>query len=212
MMGRNHVVVNVFVLGGILSCAGAAAISGSPLVVAGKEALGFLSSARYNDFPFPDTHMKIRVYILLLAYVLGSLFPDIDSRDSIVGRYFKLPMEHRTWTHSIWAVIVFVAGSITNVFVSWFTFGYILHLLFDSVSAGGICFWYPMQRFRKYGNGACVAKGHRIKLYRAGRMSEGVFAALICMLSLFLMFWFGFYRFTGFQFAVAALLNPDLVA
>ena len=37
--------------------------------------------------------------------MLGTLLPDIDSKKSILGRFFHLPVKHRTWTHSIWPLI-----------------------------------------------------------------------------------------------------------
>lgn len=115
----------------------------------------------------------------------GSLLPDIDSRSSALGRYARLPFGHRTWTHSIWAVaaVLALAEWLPVPGARGLAFGYILHLIMDSLSSMGVCWLYPFRRYvymdhgtwRKGsgGHGPKTAEGHRLKLYRTGRPDAG---------------------------------------
>lgn len=175
MMGKNHVVVNTALTIAGTSCCAALAMSsydalsrmnkvflsvGYPEVLSLNLDHGFLGS-------FP-------IYLLVAFFMLwlGSLMPDIDSKDSLFGRYLHLPFQHRTWTHSIWALILPSIGAFYVPVLRFFVIGYILHIALDGVSQAGVCFWYPFKKYRKYPNGAFVARGHFIKLYRAGDKSE----------------------------------------
>lgn len=212
MMGKSHIAVNTCILTGCLSAAGAAVVSGSAFSDISRSVLYAVAAPRYDPvLSFLDNHAALRLLLMSFCYILGSLFPDVDNETSIVGRCFRLPFEHRTWTHSIWAILLFGWIGMNNVFTLWFFMGYVLHILMDSLSAGGICFWYPFQRFKKYASGAFVAKGHNMKLYRAGRVSEGLVVTLICGLFLFLTFWFGIYKYTGLQFCEKIFMDINLL-
>lgn len=131
----------------------------------------------------------------LALYFLGSLLPDIDTSQSTIrklipfGHKTKRRNEdegispfHRTWTHSVWPVI---GLSVLAYFVPicfWLVFGYFGHLLMDSVSNMGICWLYPFQRYWSAPNGARVANGHKLKLYRANTPAEGVVVCVVCLI------------------------------
>lgn len=116
---------------------------------------------------------------------LGSLLPDIDSKTSTLGRHIHLPFGHRTWTHSIWAVILIalLCWKLPLPGADGLGFGYILHLLLDSVSQMGICWFYPFKKYVymedgvwKRGSGdnkAKCAEGHKIKLYKTSDPDPG---------------------------------------
>ncbi len=112
-------------------------------------------------------------------FVLGTLLPDCDTKSSMIGRVFHLPFEHRTWTHTIWALALCYAFA-CFVQVGFYLFaGYALHLIFDAFSYGGICWFYPLSRYRTYPNGARVKKRHVFRLYRTGQRSEGIFDVVV---------------------------------
>lgn len=169
MMGKHHVMVNTGILGaGLISFA----------------------AVHFSGLSFPAGKIVVSVhtvrrslYLLFLyaIFVTGSLFPDIDSSKSVLGRYIYLPFKHRTWTHSLFFLLLLFPLVLTGVPGFLFFTGYVLHLLADSCSAGGICWLYPFVRFREYSSGAKVAPGHHIKLYYTGKLSEQWFVAfLLC--------------------------------
>ena len=201
MMGKSHVLVNTtFSIGSL--CV---------LLSFDKMSVLANSASRVVNLFIPDyVHMNysclfqitnpvIWLSVCFLSLFFGSLFPDIDSNASSLGRMLYLKVKHRTWTHSVWAVLLLFPMTLVHPFARWFFFGYCLHLLEDSVSAGGICFWYPFQKFRQYGSRAFVARGHKLKLYHSGRVSEGFFVLFLCLINTFLFVWFGLYRYYGFR-------------
>lgn len=128
-------------------------------------------------------------YMLLSGclFLIGCALPDIDSASSLAGRFLHLPVKHRGITHTVWMVLFF--GLLTIAFrpMFWLTFGYFLHIVFDSVSAMGVLWLYPFRKYREYPTGARVAPGHRIKLYHTGKKSETVFVVIftcICLVGL----------------------------
>ena len=176
MMGKHHVMVNTGILGAGLVSLAAAYYSLTPI----------------NPRPFVFSVFSVwkGLYFLLLyaVFVIGSLFPDIDSHKSALGRYIYLPVSHRTWTHSFISVLLLFPLLFAGFIGIFFFLGYVLHLLADSVSAGGICWFYPLVRFREYSSGAKVAPGHRIKLYHTGKLSEKWFVFFILLMVCFISF------------------------
>lgn len=117
---------------------------------------------------------------------VGSLLPDIDNRSSTLGRYLRLPFGHRTWTHSVWALVLIAAAchKIPVPGIWGLAFGYFLHLFLDGLSGMGVCWFYPFTKYVymedgvwKTGSGkgkpAKVARGHVLKLYRTCRPDKG---------------------------------------
>lgn len=107
-------------------------------------------------------------------FLLGSVLPDCDTKSSLVGRVVHLPIEHRTWTHSVWFLIPCAIFTWYFPVGFYLLAGYFLHLLFDSMSYGGVCWFYPLSKYRTYSGGAKVKSKHWCKLYRTGQMSEAV--------------------------------------
>lgn len=115
-----------------------------------------------------------RVIAAILLFYLGTLLPDIDSKDSMLGRFVHLPLEHRTWTHTLWFVILLTILVYYVPIMWWLWWGYVLHLFWDSFSKAGICWLYPISRYKTYPGGAKVKRGHNLKLYGTGDVSETV--------------------------------------
>lgn len=118
----------------------------------------------------------------------GSLLPDIDSKNSTLGRKFHLPFKHRTWTHTIWPCLLLLIPAWFMPWFRWLLFGYILHLVGDAVSSAGICFTYPMKKYIEYPGGAFVAPDHKVKLYRTNDSSEIRFVILVVLVCIVLCY------------------------
>ena len=186
MMGKHHVVVNCAMSLALVT--GCAAME----PVLDKSLLSGLFVSVTSVSPFWG---KTCVLLLCVAGLLvGSLFPDIDNKKSFLGRYFRFPGEHRGWTHTVWVCLVLFPMIFVFSVSFWFWLGYLLHLCVDSVSAGGICWFYPITKYRVYKSGAKVAKNHHIKLYRTGQLSEWWFMAFLILCSLALVVYFGFFQ------------------
>lgn len=117
-------------------------------------------------------------------YVLGSLLPDIDSKESFIGRFNPIPMPHRWIPHSLWFIAPFVYVAIKLNPVFWFlVFGMFTHLLLDSMSKAGVCFLNPFTGYIRYPSGAFIKKGHIISLYANGEIGEKVVLLLVCLIA-----------------------------
>lgn len=123
--------------------------------------------------------MVLFVPICVILFYLGVLFPDVDNEKSMLGRYVHIPLEHRTWTHAVWIPVVFFLISLRYRMWFWFSFGYFLHLLQDSLSVMGVCFLYPVSKYRKYPSGAKVKKNHRFHLYKNHQPSEYIVSGVM---------------------------------
>ena len=144
------------------------------------------------------TTPKILFWILAMsAFYIGTLFPDVDNENSMLGKFLHLPIEHRTWTHAIWLPILFSMLALIEPILWWFVLGYMGHLVWDNASRGGVCFWYPISKYRHFGNsGAKIKNGHFVYLYRTGKTSEGIavgIVATIAVIVLILDFSFGLF-------------------
>lgn len=84
---------------------------------------------------------------IAFAIVLGSLFPDIDTPYSVLGKFnlFAYFMKHRGRTHTIpgWIIASCLAYLFMGRFVWGFAYGYGLHLLMDTLTPMGIMWLYP---------------------------------------------------------------------
>ena len=181
MMGKGHMISNV-ALGTTCVVALAAnmseenAITKSMLSTLFPEEIvfGFQNGIYYNAIVF--------LSLAIFAFVVGTFLPDIDRKQSVAGKVLYIPLEHRTWTHSIWAVLLFTVMSFGISVFRFLLLGYVLHIWMDSFSAAGVCFFYPFVKYRKYGNRAFVAPHHKLKLYHTNMPSEGYFTFFVCML------------------------------
>lgn len=179
MMGKCHFAAGESMF---LGCSGLAMCVNH---MSGQQSLWF------HWFPASVTYGMLAV----AGVAIGSLLPDIDSSSSVFGRFFHLPFKHRTWTHSFWAVailcilIAYSPWMWLSIVLKGLLFGYLTHLLLDAVSAAGVCFWYPFQKYRMYPGGAFVKPGHKIKLYHAGSKMEIVLCGLICLVGFGMFVW-----------------------
>lgn len=129
-----------------------------------------------------------------LLFAFGTLLPDIDTGKSMIRKILHMKRDtglpesfHRTWTHSVWAVVLLWMVSVFVPILFWLAFGYTAHIFWDAFSSMGVCFFYPIQQYRCYPGGARVAKGHKLKFYRTGSMSEYVFVSMIFAAGLVLL-------------------------
>ncbi len=120
-------------------------------------------------------------YIFILIFTLFSIMPDIDSSHSVVGRkvwpvskLIEVFLGHRGIMHSIFVPLVILG-------VSWYygylwigcaaAGGYMIHLLTDALTKGGVRFLGPL--------------GHRNKGFiRTGGILEGVLFLILFTLLL----------------------------
>ena len=83
--------------------------------------------------------------------LLGSVLPDIDADGSTITRILpKIPIEHRTITHSFLALVAMtvVAAIFSRYFALGMFFGYLSHLLLDSLNPTGVPFFYPFIKIK----------------------------------------------------------------
>lgn len=105
--------------------------------------------------------------IITSGLILGSLFPDIDHRNSYLSRKLK-PIsyitskifKHREFTHSIVGTIsvsylLYIILSKTNIdpiysymFIKAFTVGIISHIILDMLTVSGVVLFYPIYKRR----------------------------------------------------------------
>lgn len=115
-----------------------------------------------KDFVIPQNIALIPICIIFLF--LGFLSPDCDESKSMLGRYFYVPVEHRTWLHTLWIILMFIGlGFLFKPFFC-LAFGYFTHLFVDSPSKCGVCWLYPISKYKHYGH-AKIKKGHFVYLY-----------------------------------------------
>lgn len=129
--------------------------------------------------------ISLYIGLCFVLFVIGSLLPDIDSKNSALGRYIHIPVKHRTWTHSILIPVLMFIGTIKLPFLFWIALGYTLHLFWDSLSRAGICWFYPLSHYADYGGNIRVKKHHYIKLYRTGCISEYVLVCIVILITIF---------------------------
>ena len=95
-------------------------------------------------------------YFFLAFILFGSVLPDIDCADSLIGRKFKLLslfFKHRGFFHSIISMIILaiIVFLITNkaYYSLAIIIGFLSHLFLDSLTRAGIApFWPSKLRVR----------------------------------------------------------------
>lgn len=160
MMKRSHITVNLCILG-LLSDFDYLTDTYCPNLL--KPALLHIAEPLLDSVATP-----VMAVCSILLYFMATPLPDIDQ---------KLPIEHRGWTHTIYPIIGLYLLSSVFAPLSWAAFGYFCHLLMDSPSAMGDC-WFNPYGYRKYGQ-AKVKKNHFLKLYHTNKPSEYIFVGLI---------------------------------
>ena len=130
----------------------------------------------------------VMLFICAFLFFIGSVLPDIDSEKSAFGKYARLPVKHRTFTHSVFFITPFL---ILGIFLwrplLWLSFGMISHLFCDSFSKAGVCWFWPLSGYKNYDSGAFVKKGYHLKLYGTGEWSEYLWVAVSVVIALFLI-------------------------
>ena len=97
-----------------------------------------------------DVSEYIWMLILNTAFLIGVLLPDIDTKNSLLGRYIHLPFRHRAVMHSWIPVCILVILSIRFFWMRYVLFGFLLHLLEDSFSTEGIRFFTGIYRTQHF--------------------------------------------------------------
>ena len=195
MTGKNHVLVSS---GGVISLV---AVCGALIPATSYNSAVNLTYTldKVVSWFYPDSIRTKSLgvclfwtFVLLLFLSVGAMFPDIDNKKSLMGRYLHLPFRHRTWTHSIWFILILFPMVYVNASSRMFWFGYVLHILEDMPSAGGVCVFYPFQQYREYPNGARVVRGHKLKLYYTAKQSESWFVFFLFLVFIITCIYFGF--------------------
>lgn len=177
MLGRDHLIANTASLA-ILST-GMMRLAEQP-VASPVGALAPATTAVISAFTqYGSIDTSAVIGLGLVFFYIGTLLPDIDNERSMLGRYIHLPMEHRTWTHAIWLPLIFVLAGFAFPPLWWAALGYVLHLFWDSLSRGGVCWFYPISRYVSYSGGAKVKRRHWVKLYSVGGVSEYIVTGII---------------------------------
>lgn len=182
MMGRSHLITGACALEHAYAANVLIDKANLPLLTDTKQAVWSyfdIGGLLQNAAPLQTVLQSLLLY--LGAYFIGTLLPDIDNPNSLLGRFIHLPIEHRTWIHAIYLYLIpAVLGWLVHPAFSWLFFGVFVHLFWDSFSAAGNCWLYKLvSDYREYPGGAKVKKGHKLKLYRTGEWSEYLLVFLI---------------------------------
>ena len=109
--------------------------------------------------------------------------------------------EHRTTTHTIWAVLILgVLASFFHIFF-FLVFGYVLHLVLDSFSTSGVCWFWPFEQYKRVGQFGKVKRGKHLSLYKTSNPSEYILVGVYLVLVL------GPAIYLGYQAAVLCADN-----
>jgi inner membrane protein len=115
----------------------------------------------------------------------GGMFPDIESRQSVVGRlipplseFLEHEYGHRTITHAALAQLVLgivLYFTLPFGFFLAFISGWISHTSLDMMTLSGVCYWYP-SRVR------CVLPAYAKYRFKIMGWGELVFCAILTVL------------------------------
>ena len=188
MVGKSHLICG--------SCVLADLYTATLLLERRMSENSFLYSEKFNPTTIKNYFLlnnegKFDIGFILLGlglFLIGSLLPDIDNKNSTLGKYFHLPLKHRGFTHQIYPILLISLSALFfNKAFAYLALGYFIHLFLDSFSTAGIC-WFK-DNFIRYSSGAFVKKNHKLKLYRAGDVSEYVVDTVIVILSFVFVFY-----------------------
>lgn len=105
-------------------------------------------NTQYSNFFSKGYGITNPIYFII-GVALGALLPDIDEKNSILGRFnpFASLIKHRTITHTLWMAllisIIFLIIGMHSPFCWGIILGYWAHLIEDSFSRKGISWLYP---------------------------------------------------------------------
>lgn len=206
MLGRNHMIVHCC---SVLDVYAATVWFGRQKIVP-DTAMRFLSFLQNQAWywtpkvvknvvthflkPFPYTvsffgvmfPKEISFLLCFLAFLFGSILPDIDSKNSLLGKHMPFTLQHRGWCHTIWFSLPFFMLSVFFFPFFWMGIGMLLHLFWDSFSAAGLSFFSPARV--PNGQMSYALFGHRLRFYHTGKMSEYVVVGVVVLLTIFVVF------------------------
>lgn len=139
--------------------------------------------------PFIQTYSQPYMLALFVPlYLLGTLLPDIDNPNATISKrvHFYVPVPHRTITHAIWIPIILLYFSFRLPLLLPIALGWIIHILYDTPSNAGVCWFWPYPGYVHYDSGAFVKKHHTFKLYKAGSNTEDTISNAICAINILL--------------------------
>lgn len=130
----------------------------------------------------------INYYFVFFLILFGSVFPDIDQKNSFIGKIFRPLNEfvtslskHRGIFHSVWFVIIlnllfYFLIKEYLIYSLYFSIGYISHLISDALTYAGINFLHPIKKFNISG------------FIATGSFSEFLFDILLVVIIIFLVY------------------------
>jgi len=179
MLTRSH-----FITGGATALAAAAVV----YTIKGRVDLGVINdaAAAVRDYIRPQGGAEIAAGVAL--YALGLTLPDCDTKKSFIGRVIHIPVRHRTWTHTVWFAALWMALAWWYRPLIWLGLGCLVHCYWDSLSVGGLCWFYPITRYVDRPDGKHFKRYHK-GWYRTGQKSET--RVVIATVTVSLLFSFG---------------------
>lgn len=170
-MGRHHIIVGSFM---------AAPAVVTVMKIAASESIAAPMAQAVVSWCSPQSSPLFAVLAVVL-FIVGCIAPDADQRYSLAGRWVHLPLVHRGWTHTVWALGLVILMSLWEpTRCLWaLSAGMLTHCLLDSVSRAGLVWCYPFTRYKiiTLGTGSratqCLVRpGYRRGWYRAAARSE----------------------------------------
>ncbi|WP_163228037.1 metal-dependent hydrolase [Bifidobacterium choloepi] len=183
MLGRHHVESGVAlgVIGaGVATIAGVRLLTGQPASGLGAAYAQWFSHV-LDGVAAMSWGARLRgLAVGVVAFIVGTLLPDIDVPTSSICKILhtgliRWPFPHRTLTHSIWPILVLLFFSTWLPWLAWLAAGMFTHILLDSLSTSGVCWLWPLTRYRKsgrMGHRKRVNQRHRVHLYKVGGSVE----------------------------------------
>lgn len=146
------------------------------------------------------------VGIITASSAFGSLLPDIDDPNSLIGRIFvhicsfiNKVFGHRTITHDLMTFLpLFIASLIVSLFAKdtiffGIMFGYIGHLFLDSLTEQGICFNYFGHRkalrngWGQFGVGYIHLLPEKLR-FKSNSFMANVVTTMLCALNIYVVY------------------------
>ena len=117
----------------------------------GKTHVAITLMFMYALNPVPDINIKTVLFVF--GGIIGSYLPDCDHKHAPAGKIIPLwaIIKHRTYTHSLsGALLSFIIFCFINIYLGkGVCIGYLLHLLFDSMTYTGLNYvFFPIIVFK----------------------------------------------------------------
>ncbi|MEM0332025.1 MAG: metal-dependent hydrolase [Archaeoglobaceae archaeon] len=122
---------------------------------------------------------------IIFTALIGSLLPDVDHPKSYINRkswgiFYRVVLQstHRGWMHSLFGAFIFtLISTLVFFYLCWdmlysmvFLFGYLSHLLADSLNPTGVNWLWPKK------------KKYKIAIIKTGSKGEVIFQAFLVIL------------------------------